>query len=299
MVVQLPYLEALEITAHEAGILPAWLCAVHIGTYMLKIENIYGLYELGRRLQELNDKLSSKYSLGEIAINCEQVKQGLAYLLNDHVLPLRSSKESATKLFQSICDMTTAGQLKQNWQEPLNSFYTQPIAQNIANFQGALSEEVRQIPLFFVDAEGNLSTDKLLKGAHDGYPSHVKTILTQLCKDEIDEAGRCLVFERATASGFHILRSVEIVVKQYLAMIPGFTIPPLNRNWGEYIKLLSSNGADTKVTDHLQRIKDNYRNPLMHPEDTLELHEAASLFAVCQSMTESIVADMKKRGFIQ
>ena len=112
MVVQLPYLEALEITAHEAGILPAWLCAVHIGTYMLKIENIYGLYELGRRLQELNDKLSSKYSLGEIAINCEQVKQGLAYLLNDHVLPLRSSKESATKLFQSICDMTTAGQLR-------------------------------------------------------------------------------------------------------------------------------------------------------------------------------------------
>ena len=76
-------------------------------------------------------------------------------------------------------------------------------------------------------------------------------------------------------------------------------MPPLNRNnWGEYIKLLKDNGADKKVTDHLQNIKDNYRNPLMHPEDTLELHEAASLFAVCQSMTESTVADMKKRGFI-
>src|SRR5438874_3621112 len=131
---QSPYLEAPEsnnygrITAHEAGILPAWLCSVPIGAYMLKIENIYGLYELGRRLQELNDKLSSKYSLGEIAVNCEQAKQGLAYLLNDGVLPLSSSKESARKLLQSICDMTGAGQLKQNWQKPLESFYTQPIA---------------------------------------------------------------------------------------------------------------------------------------------------------------------------
>ena len=60
---------------------------------------------------------------------------------------------------------------------------------------------------------------------------------------------------------------------------------PLNRqNWGEYIRLLKDNGAAKEVTDHLQNIKENYRNPLMHPEDILELHEAASLFAVCQSI---------------
>jgi hypothetical protein len=46
-------------------------------------------------------------------------------------------------------------------------------------------------------------------------------------------------------------------------------MPPLNRqNWGQYLTLLKDNGAGREVTDHLHNIKDNYRNPLMHPEDT-------------------------------
>jgi len=37
----------------------------------------------------------------------------------------------------------------------------------------------------------------------------------------------------------------------------------------------------------------------MHPEDTLEMPEAVSLFGVAQSMNEMLIADMKKRGFIK
>jgi hypothetical protein len=61
---------------------------------------------------------------------------------------------------------------------------------------------------------------------------------------------------------------------------------------------LRDNGAAKEATDTLQNIKDNYRNPLMHPEDTLTPKEAVSLFALCQGMIETLVANMKKRGFI-
>ena len=177
--------------------------------------------------------------------------------------------------------------------------YGPTLLEAIDNFKFALSEALRQLPVFFVEAGGNLSTDKLLSGASAGYPNPVRTVLTDQCKNEIDEAGRCLVFERPTAVGFHILRSVEVAIKQYLQCIPGFTMPPLNRQtWSEYIKLLKDNGAAKVVTDHLQNIKDNFRNPLMHPEDILELPEAVSLFSVCQAMTESLVADLKARGLI-
>ena len=62
--------------------------------------------------------------------------------------------------------------------------------------------------------------------------------------------------------------------------------------------LLKSNGAAKEVTDNLYNIKDNYRNPLMHPEDTLEMDEAVSLFGVAQSMIEMLVRDMEKRGLV-
>jgi hypothetical protein len=131
-------------------------------------------------------------------------------------------------------------------------------------------------------------------------PNKVRIRLTQACKSEIDEAGKCLVYERSTAAGFHILRSVELTIRQYLMSISGFVMPPLNRqNWGEYLDLLKKNGAARVVTDHLHNIKDNYRNPLMHPEDSLELDEAVSLFAVAQSMSEMLVTDMLSRGLVK
>ena len=45
-------------------------------------------------------------------------------------------------------------------------------------------------------------------------------------------------------------------------------------------------------------MKDNYRNPLMHPEDTLEVPDAISLFCLCQSAIEALVKEMKAKGLI-
>lgn len=173
------------------------------------------------------------------------------------------------------------------------------IQKGIRQFETVLEDEIQKAPIFCLDRIGNLSTDSLLDGAHKGYAPEVVCVLTQACKDEIDEGGRCLAYERATASGFHLLRSVEITVRQYLSSVPGFVMPSLRRqNWGEYIKLLHDHNAERVAVDTLHNIKENYRNPLMHPEDTLQLNEAISLFAVCQSMIETLVVDMKKKGLI-
>ena len=171
----------------------------------------------------------------------------------------------------------------------------------VQEFETILNDELSKLPIFCLEDEkiGNFSIRKLLSGASAGYPEKTKAHLTDLCKVEIDEAGKCLVYKRSTAAGFHILRAVELTIKQYLQAVPGFQMPPLNRqNWGEYLKLLKDNGAAKEVTDNLHNIKDNYRNPLMHPEDILEMDEAVSLFGVAQSMNETLIADMKKRSFI-
>lgn len=167
----------------------------------------------------------------------------------------------------------------------------------IRKFETVLDEEISAAPIFCLERIGNLSTDSLLEGASKGYAPNVLKILPPNYLAEIDESGRCLGFERATASGYHILRAVELTIRRYLLLIPGFVMPRLNRqNWGEFIDLLNKNGASKPVIDTLHNIKVNYRNPLMHPEDTLELREAISLFCVCQGMIEILVNEIYTRG---
>ncbi len=176
----------------------------------------------------------------------------------------------------------------------LNGFQSQ-----LRHFETILHDELDKLPAFLCEEDllGNLSLDKLLKGAQNGYSPDARKVLSEGCRREIDEAGKCLAHERTTACGFHILRSVEMAIRQYLLAIPSFVMPPLNRqNWGEYIKLLKDYGASKETTDTLQAIKENHRNPLMHPEDNLDIPEALSLLSICQAMSELLVSDLKKRG---
>ncbi len=188
------------------------------------------------------------------------------------------------------------------WPDTVPGYEALWFKEQVHAFETLLNDELGKLPMFLCEEEsvGNYAISKLLKGASNGYPKEVRERLTPECAREIDESGRCLAYERSTASGFHGLRSVEITIRQYLNAIPGFTMPPLNRqNWGEYLKLLKDNGSVREVTDHLHNIKDNYRNPLMHPTDTLEKQDSISLFGVVQSMNEMLIGDMLKRGLIK
>ena len=209
---------------------------------------------------------------------------------------LPATCKRAREIF-NVINLLTTGTPKILSDESLRTIKTK-----IHAFETTLQDDLEKLPLFCCeDAKiGNPSVGKLLNGASNGYPANARLHLTPQCREEIDEAGKCLVFDRSTAAGFHTLRSLELTIRQYLLAIPGFVMPPLNRqNWGEYLKLLKDNGAGRDVTDHLHNIKDNYRNPLMHPEDTLEIDEAVSVFGLAQSMNEMLVADMKKRRLLK
>jgi hypothetical protein len=158
----------------------------------------------------------------------------------------------------------------------------------IGHFESMLSKELHDFPIFVVEKKGNLSLSSLLAGASKGYPPITVSKLTLKIVNEIDESGRCIVFNRPTAVGFHILRALELVAKTYI-INTGLKEPPPNRcNWGEYIQILRTGDAPKEITDLLQIIKDNYRNPIMHPEETLEPENAISLFNICGSAIEVI-----------
>ncbi|HEV2383598.1 MAG TPA: hypothetical protein VG206_27880 [Terriglobia bacterium] len=265
---------------------------------MRKLENLFALYELGSRFGSLRALLKSKEDMdSEIGISAFECIQGLKYLFSDSVLPLERSKESAAKLLGSINAMMSGDSIgkKQEYGEFLNPYFTGPIKNDIDTFQIALSEELKLLPLFSVERTGNLSIDRLVEGASDGYPSSTVALLDDFTKQEINSAGRCLAFAVPTASGFHILRAVEVGLKGYVLAATG-TLPKVgNRSWGTYITEMTIAGASSDLIDLLKILKTK-RNPLMHPKDTLEMSEAIGIFCICQSTIETLIEDVRHKG---
>ncbi len=162
-------------------------------------------------------------------------------------------------------------------------------------FMVTLQDELDRLPMFTVTKKGNLSIDSLVEGASEGYPKAILELTDEFINNEINQSGRCLAFELPTSCGFHILRSVEIGIKAYVHAATG-SLPKINqRNWGEYIRQLESVGCGADFIDVLKILKTK-RNPLMHPQDNLEMDEAISLFCVCQAGMEALTADIRKRS---
>jgi hypothetical protein len=161
----------------------------------------------------------------------------------------------------------------------------------IQRFEVAVNIELSRAPIFHVSSKGVLDTRKLIfdaAGVYEGY----RTRLPEEAIQDTNQAGRCLAFALPTAAGFHIARATEAVM---LAELTALKCPqPKQRNWGSYIKLLEEHGANAKVVQHLRQIKDLHRNPLIHPEVTLTALEAQSLWALCTSCIQAMVADMEK-----
>jgi len=259
------------------------------GGKMIRLSNLYGLFQLGSDLQEFNYKLDNRHTWADINLPFAQLIRSFAAILSGEIIPLVAINESAKKLIDLCVEF--AKNAKANWEEPLNIYYTSQVKEAIIAFQFAISEELRQLPTYIATEKGILSIDKLVDGASKGYSKRTISLLDDFTCFEIDEAGRCLAFGLFTACGFHILRSLEVAIKGYIFAAKG-SLPPLNRrNWGEYIAQLMDIGASSELIDCISIIKSK-SNPLMHPQDKLDLDEAIDIFNLCNSTMNELIKDV-------
>lgn len=166
---------------------------------------------------------------------------------------------------------------------------------SVDGFFITLQDEMDRLCSFTATEKGNLSVKSLAAGASKQYPKATRELLDDFIINEIDHAGKCLAFELPTACGFHILRAVEVTAKAYVHAATGQLPPIKNRNWGEYIVQLEKAGAHSDVIDMLRVLKTK-RNPLMHPQDNLEIDDGITLLCICQSAIDTIAGDLKRRN---
>ena len=88
---------------------------------------------------------------------------------------------------------------------------------------------------------------------------------------------------------------MEAVVVDYLKRAGKI---PVKRDLGHYIDLMNAlNTADESI-DIVEQIRKHHRNPLMHPEDVLDVPMAMSLYDLCRAAIVSTVLEMEKRKLV-
>jgi hypothetical protein len=163
-------------------------------------------------------------------------------------------------------------------------------------FQTVFAEELRETATYFVPRRGIFSTPALVDSADDTFPTEIIGHIPKKTRDDWKSAGRCLAFHLLSASGFHVARAVEGTMEAYYQRFsgkPGTTLV----SWHEYItelenmKLLSPRPSEKTIAE-LRQMKNDYRNPIMHPRVVLTEPDARMLFANGESLIIAMAQEL-------
>lgn len=160
----------------------------------------------------------------------------------------------------------------------------------VFNVRTIMLAEIPRIDTYLVSKKGLFSAPALIEDGAGMLPLNERANMPPAADADLKEGGKCLAFGLWTASGFHGLRAVESLTKAYMKKLD---VKASARNWGAYIEALrTSPSADENVVAVLDQIRRLHRNPLLHPEDSLDEGEAITLFGIVHSVTGALLRQL-------
>lgn len=186
--------------------------------------------------------------------------------------------------------------------DELNSWQYSHIKSYIENFLLVLREESKDSLIFSLEPTGIYDFRRLHDNASLRFHDSTRSFIPEATIEEYKEAGKCFAFGLYTACGFHALRTIEIMIKNY---IESYGKPTSKlKTWSQFVKAMEdldkekiSDGEkmSPKISSMIDRIREIERNPLMHPEDVLNLDSADTLFSLSWIVISEMAKDIKER----
>lgn len=256
--------------------------------------NGYSFYQIGMVIHPLTE-LKGPMKLNVVMLDILAAKEWLRSLSNDYLVPLVVSKSAINILFWTLNKILPDGS---DWSNidfgvEMDPYSVSNIRQQAKDFETVFAAELNSISTYFVSQKLAYDTRALIESGEHVFPENVRKEIPQETINDIKQAGRCIAFDIPTAAAFHIIRATENVILQYLNKLTGKSVKPRMRNWGAYIKALRGCGADTRVTEFLDHIREHYRNPVLHPELMLDSQQVHVFLGVCVSAILLIIEVMK------
>jgi hypothetical protein len=245
---------------------------------MIQVDGFY-LYSSGYNIHPLSEmKAADDYQqwVFPLYVALEAVET----ILNRSIFQIRTSKLAGQKLFGAINGLL--GDTSRT--EPISTHESYLITSSLTEFEHVLAAELTQMNLWLVVKKRGYDTTDLIEQGWVLFPQDLLQKVPEALTD-VASATRCIAFNLPTAAGFHLHRVNESVLHRYYDAVMEGIPRPEGRNMGDYLAKMRENGkGDEKTLSTLKDLKDLHRNPIIHPEDSLEnIDEAIALLGSIQA----------------
>lgn len=157
----------------------------------------------------------------------------------------------------------------------------------------------------YILSEKRIISEKLTGNISSIFSQGTYSDLPDIARFDFAESGKCIAFDRHTASAFHSLRGTEDVLKTYYSLLTGKK-PTDSQTWWNFYNEIENEIKAAKITPHppkelmqnLDSLRVFYRNKTQHPQLTYNSDEAQDLLFNCIKCVNQIIKDLKDRKLI-
>ena len=270
----------------------------HRGNLVKKF-NAFDVYTLGKQLFPVSQLSGETFKYKDILFPLYLARQALlVQVREDSILPA-ASKRAAWTVIHGI-DEVVARDVKEAFtadgEQEVMQYRINNIKSLIDGLETVLNNDMPGISTFLVVQKGIYRTDDLIEHAENNFSEEIRKDIPNQAKLDFKEAGKCLAYEVPTACAFHLWRAIETVMCAYYERLTGQTVDDANirSNWDAYIKALTTAKADSKITQFLDHIRKEYRNPQTHPNENVSVSQAFGLFGVASSSISQMILEIQK-----
>lgn len=251
-----------------------------------RVQRIDGnyLYVTGHQIRPLNN-LSDNATYAQALFPLLVAEQALDTFLHLSVFKLRYSLTNGETLISWVRWVKDKALKSSDFaNEVVDPSDIQNLKNALSNFETTLASEFGQMPIYLVAKKGGYDTYDLIENGKALFQATLESKVPEAIRD-IEQATRCIAFEVPTAAGFHLHRANESVLHKYFDAVRGNVSHPDGRNMGAYLAVMEAKKlGDERVRAALKDIKNLHRNPLIHPEHTLEsVDEAIDLLGAIRA----------------
>lgn len=268
--------------------------------------NLMIIFQLGETLSTITDVQQEGHAVHRWQILTYIAEALSEFLQGTARVPLPSSREAAQKLYEFVDAM---GKDERDAYYDRREGLAAPgkisqLERLYEKFKKELAHETREINVLSVPEMDEYPTTTILtRGENVLLTRGSREVVSAFVIREMNQAGKCLAFELPSAAGYHMMRAVEAVLRQYYDILSGGKSRPKNKGgqdvpMGHYINEIGQYGVEPKVISALRELKDLDRNPLIHPDRELDMEGALALAGVVKNAISVMVKDMKNRGAV-
>jgi hypothetical protein len=158
----------------------------------------------------------------------------------------------------------------------------------------------------FLIGEKRVNIENLTDNIYKLFANETFNCLPEIAIFDFSESGKCIAFDRHTASAFHSLRGTEDVLKFYYSLLTGKKATE-TQTWGYFHTEIENEIKKGEITpspprelmDNLNNLRVYYRNKTQHPNLIYNSDEAQDLLFNCIKCINQIIKDLKERKLIE